>query len=250
MRRFWGLMIVLLSATVGILYLMMQQHAARIQFARFQDQDSFSSVQEMTYQAIGAPWFGDGIVLYQPTFPKLGWPMTVAKIRLIQEADTRTIRLEGITLPVDESLRQHDSATVVARLRDFNPDTDLFTRPLETLAVLNQSVFKGDLTIEMHPQNDKLNLTLTLSQGGKPTVRLHFLTRQQSDSSLWGWVRSPLIQGQAEVVDIPLMSALAGYYAAASLSVPSDLTRSLRSGTPYVYTFSADDLTDLAHFLR
>jgi len=250
MRRFWGLMIVLLVATVGVLYLMMQQHAARMQFARFQDQDSFSSAQEMTYQAVGAPWFGDGVVLYQPTFPKLDWPISVAKMRLVQQSGTRTIRLEGMTLPVDETLRQRDSATIVARLRDFNPDTDLFTRPLETLALLNQSVFKGDLTIEMHPQNDKLNLILTLFQSGKPTVRLHFLAQKQPDASLWGWVYTPLIQGQAEVLDIPLMSALAGYYAASGLSVPPDLTRALRSGTPYIYTFSADDLTDLAHFLH
>lgn len=91
--------------------------------------------KDISYRSRQLPLLGGGLLFYQVHFKDIPFPHTIDKMSLSISGDDIKIGLTGVRFSVDDALRAK-SKDLITSLKNYTPYRDVFTKPLETLALV------------------------------------------------------------------------------------------------------------------
>ena len=185
------------------------------------------SAREMTYRSASRVLLGQGVVLYQPTFPGLPLKMKTDRVNLKKKGNEIILRFWNVEANISETLRMRDGNVLPDTFRQFAVPDDFFLKPLETLALLNRDVFKGNAELHLRFQGKNVSLTLLIEQSGRPVLTVNTVVWNIPDNRLWGWVNGMIQSADIQINSQSLLSAVGGYYAAIRQPVPVSLKEAI-----------------------
>ena len=121
---------------------------------------------DFQYHNVSQSFFGKSLIFYKVKIPILNVDMSVEKVIIRKEKDDLNIKFIGANLNVINSLRRLYNIRILDELNTYNPTTDSFQKPLQTLALCNIDSVKFDLSFVLSPQKKQTLLTgkATLNQ--------------------------------------------------------------------------------------
>lgn len=148
--------IYLLAATFFCLLLIFIQHfQTKKSISNFFKNQQINSL-DLKYKNVSNPLFGDGLIFYKVTFPKLAIDHFVEKMIVKQQSDFIHIRMINTHIDVINSLRKNNNIHIINKLHDYNPITDSFQKPLQSLALSNIDEIKLNISLIIKPKGDSL----------------------------------------------------------------------------------------------
>ena len=231
MRRFVFFAVILFFVLSLAVYVGFFRGDASALMAQYRRTAPFSE-QELTYRTASRPLLGDGVVLYQPAFPRLPLRLQAERMSL-RLMPTETIMRLHVNVDVAGSLTDRNSADWTDSIRTHHPPTDFILKPLETLVLLNRDYLKGDLELHMRRQGKNTALTLRFEQNGRPILIVDTVVFDTPSNTLFGWTDGVIRSARVQVVGTDLLRAISGYETAVHYSVPEPLKRALETGSVY-----------------
>ncbi len=240
MKHFTFLFCFILTLSIGILYLIYYQAETDNILSIYQKELSLSE-QELSYKTVSRSWSGNGLVFHQPVFSKIPIRMQTDRLGISLSKQEISFRLSGLIADIAKTLTEQKNQNLVPIFQSFNPPNDFLMKPLETMALLKQDIFKGNLEIILHPQNNLIRFQARLIRNQKEIIRFQaFLAPINTNKkiTLSNWISYPFDKGNVLISDIELLKAVAGYYQSIQKTVPTALQESVLTSTPLNLTFN------------
>lgn len=181
---------------VGIALLMVRSHLAQKTAERYLA-DMQLGANQMTYSAIAAPLWSDGVILYQVQFPQLNIHHPIDKIIVHKQNNKISMRLLGVSINIIDLLRGQNPLILKKRLSDYKPKTDAFKYPIESLGLCGIDSIKADITVRLKEEENNITLYASLDIKGQANLYLTgFLAKSFQLDDL---MRHPLLLTQIEI---------------------------------------------------
>ena len=185
------------------------------------------SAREMTYRSSSRTLLGYGVILYYPEFPSLPLKMKTDRLNLKKKGNELVVRFWNVEVDIAETLRMRDGKLLPDTFRQFTAPDDFFLKPLETLALLNRDVFKGNVELRLRFQGQNVALTLVIEQGAQPVLTIDTVIWNVPDNRLWGWVGGVVRSADIKINSQPLLNAVSRYYMAIGQPIPPSLKEAI-----------------------
>ncbi len=114
------------------------------------------SKNDIHYKNISHSFFGEGLIFYNVTFPKLAIDHLIEKLIVKQQSDFLHVRLINTHIHVLNSLAKNYNINIVQSLSNYEPITDAFQKPLQSLALSNIDEIKLDISLIIKPKKENL----------------------------------------------------------------------------------------------
>ena len=106
---------------------------------RYQQIAPFSG-QELTYRAVSRPFLGEGVVLYQPTFPNLPLRLRSERMSLRLLPTENIIRLSNVNIDVVGSLMNRQNDDWTNTIRTHRPPVDFIINVLYNVFIVRENI--------------------------------------------------------------------------------------------------------------
>ena len=111
---------------------------------------------DMQYKSVSQPFFGDGIIFYKVSFPNISLDHTIEKMIVKHENDFIHIRMTNIHINVLNTLRKNHNIHIINALDDYQPLSDSFQKPMQSLALANIDETKFNISLIIKQKGDSL----------------------------------------------------------------------------------------------
>lgn len=105
------------------------------------------SQNEMSYKSVSKSLFGNSLIFYQVKFDSFSFANQIDKLVLKKENNNLHLSLTNAQIDVTHSLRKTYNINIVNELEKYKPITDIFQKPLLTLALSNINTFTFNLDL-------------------------------------------------------------------------------------------------------
>ncbi len=122
--------------------------------------------KDISYQNVSHSFLGNNLIFYKVTFPVLSIDHRIEKIIISKVGKDLNIKVIGADVNIINSLRRLYNIKILEELATYNPATDIFQKPLQTMALANIDSAKFNLTMRASQQKKQMlfNGHLSLSQ--------------------------------------------------------------------------------------
>ncbi len=111
---------------------------------------------DMQYKSISQPFFGDGIIFYKVSFPNISLDHTIEKMIVKYESDFIHVRMTNVHINVLNTLRKNHNIHIINALNDYQPLSDSFQKPMQSLALSNIDEIKLNISLIIKQKGDSL----------------------------------------------------------------------------------------------
>lgn len=133
----------ILALCVFLFYQNISTKAAVNQFFK----TSGLSQQDMSYKSVSKSLFGNSLIFYQVTFDSFNFVNHIEKLVLKKELGGLQVSIHNGEIDVIHSLRKTNNIHIIESLKEYTPITDLFQKPIQSLALSNIDRFLFNLTL-------------------------------------------------------------------------------------------------------
>lgn len=195
---------------------------------------------DITYRSVDVPVGGEGVLLYDVAFPRLGLDLRVDKVLLKRAPHQLMITLYGAHLDVVSSLRQRYADEFEAVLADYSLVRDVFRHPLITLALMDLDEVNGEVRLGWIQKEGQAQLQVEFRDSeGVPVLRsvADMMCPRYQEETLFGFL-SGEVSGLTFM--IPDGRVLERYrHLARQMNVPlsPELRQAIRTRSPFQMTY-------------
>lgn len=112
------------------------------------------SKNDISYKSVSKSLFGNSLIFYQVTFDTFSFENHIDKMVLKKEKNNLQVSLTNAQIDVIHSLRKTHNINIIKELDEYKPITDIFQKPLLTLALSNIDTFSFNLDLIFNQEHN------------------------------------------------------------------------------------------------
>ena len=139
------------------------------------------SKNEMSYKSVSKSLFGNSLIFYQVKFDSFSFSNQIDKLVLKKEQNGLHISLTNGQIDVTHSLRKTYNINIVNELEKYKPVTDIFQKPLLTLALSNIDTFTFNLDLIFNKEQNSPIIRGVLNSKNGVSIQFKTLAFKEKD---------------------------------------------------------------------
>ena len=129
------------------------------------------SQNDISYKSVSKSLFGNSLIFYQVKFDSFSFSNHIDKLVLKKEKNGLSLSMTNAQIDIIHSLRKTHNINIVKELKNYIPITDIFQKPIQTLALSNVNKFSFNLNLFFDKQQNKPIVTGILNSKGLATIQ-------------------------------------------------------------------------------
>ena len=195
---------------------------------------------DMTYRSVDVPIGGDGVLLYDVTFPRLGLALKADKVLLKRADHQMMMTLYGARLDVLSSLRQRYADELESVLTAYALPHDVFRHPLITLALMHVDEVSGEVRLGFIQKGEQAQLQMEFrDQEGTPVLRgiMDMVLPSYQEPSLFGFLRGHVSGITFIVPDGRVLERYRRLAQQMNIPLSEEVRQAIRTHVPFQMTY-------------